>query len=409
MRTTGALLLASIAAVGIAVLVVPAVTQSTPAAELTPVSAPARTLALTPPMGFNDWNSFGCDVSEELIKQTADYFVSSGMRDAGYRYVNIDDCWMARHRDADGRLTPDPDKFPSGIAGTADYVHSHGLKLGLYEDAGTRTCAGYPGSLGHEQLDAQTFAAWGVDYLKYDNCNNAGHKTPAQYIERYTTMADALAATGRPIVYSICEWGVHEPWTWAGNIGHLWRTTHDIKDIWSSLKSIIRRNAALSSHAGPGAWNDPDMLEIGNGGMTDAEYRTQFSLWAEMAAPLLVGTDLRRASPSTMTIYLNQDVIDVDQDPLGKQGRLVSTDHDRLVFAKPLSNGDVAVALFNGSDTTATISTSAAQAGLGAARNGYLLRDLWSRATILTTGDITATVAPHATVMYRISSTRFGT
>jgi alpha-galactosidase len=266
---------------------------------------------------------------------------------------------MTHERDVDGRLVPDPVKFPNGIKATADYVHSKGLKLGIYEDAGTATCAGYPGSLGHEQIDAQTFADWGVDYLKYDNCNNAGSTTKEQYIQRYSVMRDALAATGRPIVYSICEWGVNDPWTWAADVGNLWRTTGDISDNWNSLKSIVFQNAPLYAAAKPGAWNDPDMLEIGNGGRTDTEYRSHFSLWAIIAAPLLAGTDLRRATPQTMAIYLNRDVIAVDQDRLGIQGRVVKTDGTHLVFAKPLANGDVAVALFNSGDTPAAMSASA--------------------------------------------------
>jgi alpha-galactosidase len=358
-------------------------------------------LAKTPPMGFNDWNAFGCNVSEQLIKQTADYFVSSGLKAAGYKYVNIDDCWMT-HTRVDGKLVPDPVKFPDGIRGTADYVHSLGLKLGIYEDAGTATCAGYPGSLGHEQTDAQTFADWGVDYLKYDNCNNAGSTTKQQYIDRYTTMRDALAATGRPIVYSICEWGVNQPWTWAGDVGNLWRTTGDISDNWNSLKSIVNQNAPLDAAAHPGAWNDPDMLEVGNGGMTDTEYRSHFSLWAEMAAPLLIGTDLRKATPQTMSILLNKDVIAVDQDPLGVQGRVVQTDGQHLVFAKPLANGDVAVALFNEGDTAATISTSANQVGLGKPQGAYTLTDLWSKQVTESAGTIAAQVPAHGTVMYRV-------
>jgi alpha-galactosidase len=359
-------------------------------------------LAKTPPMGFNDWNAFGCNVSEQLIKQTADFFVSSGMKDAGYKYVNIDDCWMTHNRDAEGRLVPDPVKFPDGIKGTADYVHSLGLKLGIYEDAGTKTCAGYPGSLGHEQTDAQTFADWGVDYLKYDNCNNAGSTTKQQYIDRYSAMRDALAATGRPIVYSLCEWGVNEPWTWAGDVGNLWRTTGDISDNWSSLKSIINQNAPLDEAAHPGAWNDPDMLEVGNGGMTDTEYKTHFSLWAEMASPLLVGTDLRRATPQTMSILLNKDVIAIDQDSLGVQGRVVKSDGTHQVFAKPLANGDVAVALYNSGDTAATISSTAAQAGLPKAQGAYTLTDLWSKGVTETAGTISAHVPAHGTVLYRV-------
>jgi alpha-galactosidase len=359
-------------------------------------------LARTPPMGFNDWNAFGCNVSEDLIKETADYFVSSGMKEAGYEYVNIDDCWMTQERDAKGRLVPDPAKFPSGIDGTADYVHALGLKLGIYEDAGTATCAGYPGSLDHEAVDAQTFADWGVDYLKYDNCNNAGSTTKQEYIERYSAMRDALAATGRPIVYSICEWGINEPWTWAADVGNLWRTTGDISDNWNSLKSIVLQNAPLADAAKPGAWNDPDMLEIGNGGMTDTEYRSHFSLWAIMAAPLLAGTDLREATPATMAIYLNEDVIAVDQDPLGVQGSVVKSDGTHLVFAKPLANGEVAVALFNSGDAPATMSATAAQAGLKKAP-AYALEDLWSKNVTETAGIVTAGVPAHGTVIYRVA------
>ena len=356
-------------------------------------------------MGFNDWNAFGCNVSEQLIKQTADYFVSSGMKAAGYQYVNIDDCWLLHQRDpVTGRLVPDPAKFPDGIKGTADYVHSLGLKLGIYEDAGTATCAGYPGSLGHEQLDAQTFADWGVDYLKYDNCNNAGSTTQQQYIQRYSAMRDALAATGRPIVYSLCEWGVNQPWTWAGNVGNLWRTTGDIGDNWTSLKSIVNQNAPLAQDAHPGAWNDPDMLEVGNGGMTGTEYQSHFSLWAEMSAPLLVGTDLRKASAATMNILLNKDVIAVDQDPLGAQGRVVKTDGTHLVFAKPLAGGDVAVALFNEGDSAAPMSVTGSQAGLASPQGAYTLKDLWSKKVTESAGTIAAQVPAHGTVMYRVSS-----
>jgi alpha-galactosidase len=392
---------AAISAIGLAV----GLSATAVVAEQVVAQAPAagldNGLALTPPMGFNDWNAFGCNVSEVLIEQTADFFVSSGMKGAGYDYVNIDDCWMTHTRDAEGRLVPDPVKFPDGIKGTADYVHSKGLKLGIYEDAGTATCAGYPGSLGHEAIDAQTFADWGVDYLKYDNCNNAGSSTKQQYIDRYTAMRDALAATGRPIVYSICEWGVNDPASWAGDVGNLWRTTGDISDNWNSLKSVVNQNAPLAPAAHPGAWNDPDMLEIGNGGMTDTEYRSHFSLWAEMAAPLLVGTDLRKATVATMAIYLNKDVIAVDQDPLGAQGKVISSDGTHLVFAKPLANGDVSVALFNEGDTAATMSTTAAQAGLGKAQ-AYALTDLWSKKTTETAGRIAAAVPAHGTVLYRV-------
>ncbi|GAA5201242.1 NPCBM/NEW2 domain-containing protein [Rugosimonospora acidiphila] len=360
-------------------------------------------LARTPPMGFNDWNAFGCNVSEQLIKQTADFFVSSGLKAAGYQYVNIDDCWMTHTRDPQtGRLVPDPVKFPDGISGTADYVHSLGLKLGIYEDAGTATCAGYPGSLGHETVDAQTFADWGVDYLKYDNCNNAGSTTQQQYITRYTTMRDALAATGRPIVYSLCEWGVNQPWTWGADVGNLWRTTGDISDNWNSLKSIIEQNLPLYPDAKPGAFNDPDMLEVGNGGMTDTEYRTHFAIWSMLSAPLLIGTDLRKASAATMAILTNKNLIAVDQDPLAKQAVPISDSDGHVVLAKPLSNGDMAVALYNENDVAARIGTTAAAAGLTKAP-AYTELDLWQNTTTETAGTISAVVPAHGTVVYRIA------
>ncbi|MGA8117462.1 MAG: NPCBM/NEW2 domain-containing protein [Actinocatenispora sp.] len=368
----------------------------------TPAYAQDNGLARTPPMGFNDWNSFGCNVDEQLIKSTADLFVSTGLKDAGYTYVNIDDCWLTHERDAGGHLVPDPVKFPDGISGTADYVHSKGLKLGIYEDAGTETCAGYPGSLGHEKIDAQDFADWGVDYLKYDNCNNAGQTSHDQYVARYTAMRDALTATGRPIVYSICEWGSSEPWTWAGDVGNLWRTTGDINDSWASLKKIIRLNLPLSRYAGPGHWNDPDMLEVGNGGMTDTEYRTHFGLWAMMAAPLLIGSDLRKATPATMDILLNRDVIALDQDPLGKQAGIVSDSGGHVVFARPLAGGDVAVALYNETDSPATIGTTASAVGIGSAP-AYTLRDVWSHDTTETAGAISASVPAHGTAVYRVA------
>src|SRR5262245_31344405 len=297
-----------ISSVGAAVVVVTA----------TPAQALQNGLAVTPPMGWNDWNAYGCNVSEALVKQTADKIVSSGLAAAGYQYVNIDDCWMQHSRDAAGNLQPDFTKFPDGISGTAAYVHSKGLKLGIYEDAGTATCAGFPGSLGHETADARLFASWGVDYLKYDNCNNNGSTTQAQYIARYSAMRDALAATGRPIVYSVCEWGINSPWTWAGDVGNLWRTTGDIGANFNSVLSIFHANVGLAGFAGPGKWNDPDMLEVGNG-MSATEDRAHFSLWAEMAAPLLAGNNLVAASATTLSILGNRAVIAVDQDSLGKQ------------------------------------------------------------------------------------------
>jgi alpha-galactosidase len=390
-RTKAILLTAAMIAGGLAGSVIAA----QPAATL------GNGLALTPPMGWNDWNAYGCNVSETLVKQTADKFVSSGLAAAGYKYVNIDDCWMQHSRDGSGNLQPDFTKFPDGISGTAAYVHSKGLKLGIYEDAGTATCAGFPGSLGHEQQDANLFASWGVDYLKYDNCNNNGSSTTAQYIARYSAMRDALARTGRPIVYSVCEWGINSPWTWAGDVGNLWRTTGDISANFSSMLSIFHANVGLASFAGPGKWNDPDMLEVGNG-MSATEDRAHFSLWAEMAAPLLAGDNLVAASATTLSILGNTRVIAVDQDSLGRQGTMVSSSGGRDVLAKPLANGDVSVVLFNESATTQTISTTAAAIGKTGAAS-YSLTDLWSGATSSTTGTISASVPGHGVVMYRVA------
>jgi alpha-galactosidase len=353
-------------------------------------------------MGFNNWNTTQCSsaFNETLVRGIADKFVSAGLRDAGYTYVNIDDCWMRSTRDSSGSLVPDPTRFPSGIRALADYVHARGLKFGLYTSAGTSTCAGFPGALGHEQQDANLFASWGVDYLKYDNCNN--QNVPAQ--QRYTTMRDALAATGRPILYSIVEWGQNAPWNWAGPVGNQWRTTGDITDTWTSMINIAHANATHASAAGPGGWNDPDMLEVGNGGMSDTEYRTHFSLWAVMAAPLLIGSDIRNASTATLNILKNTDVIAVDQDSLGQQATVVSSSSGRVVYSKPLANGDRAVAVVNETTSTATISTTAAAVGIGGA-SSYTLRDLWSKATQTSTGTISASVPAHGTVLFRVTPT----
>ena len=340
-----------------------------------PAAALDNGLALTPPMGFNDWNAFGCNVDQDLIEQTADAMVANGMKAAGYSYVNIDDCWALPERDANGNLVPDPTKFPNGIQAVADYVHHDGLKLGIYEGSGTKTCSsshGFPGSFGHEYDDALQFAQWHVDYLKYDDCNQpADQQNIPATIARYTAMRDALAAataqTGQPIVFSICEktdFGVpNSAWP---EIGNLWRTTGDIHDQYSRMVSLFHTNVQLASLAGPGAWNDPDMLEIGNGGQTDAEYRSELGLWSEMAAPLIAGTDLRSASPATLAIYTNADVIAIDQDLFGKQGTIVSSTDGHWVLTKPLANGDVSVALFNETSSPATITTTAAAAGLSA-------------------------------------------
>ncbi|MEU8875399.1 NPCBM/NEW2 domain-containing protein [Streptomyces javensis] len=393
-------------------LALPAVAQPAHPAEVTspasaPGAAPGDGLALTPPMGFNNWNSTHCraEFNEAMVKGIADIFVAKGLKDAGYQYVNLDDCWALPQRDANGKLVPDPVRFPNGIKAVADYVHSKGLKIGIYTSAGTKTCnsAGFPGGLGHEKSDAQQFADWGIDYLKYDNCNNQGVDAK----QRYRTMRDALKAatetTGRPIVYSICEWGQNKPWEWAGEVGHLWRTTGDISDSWGSMLSIAKQNLPLAKYAGPGHWNDPDMLEVGNGGMTATEYRSHFSLWSIMAAPLLIGTDLRKANAETYEILGNHEVIAVDQDPLGKQGTVVSSEGGRWVIAKEMADGSRAVALFNETDRPQHIATTATGVGLPRA-TAYRLRDLWSHKDYNTAGAISATVPAHGTVLYRASA-----
>jgi alpha-galactosidase len=366
-----------------------------------PAGALENGLLRTPPMGWNTWNTFECDINETLVKQTTDLMVGSGLRDRGYTYVNLDDCWMTRSRDAAGNLVADPAKFPSGIAALGDYIHARGMKFGIYESAGTETCQHYPGSLGHERADANLFASWGVDYLKYDNCGSPGGETQQDYVRRYSAMRDALKATGRPIAYSICEWGNFTPSSWAPDVGNLWRTTGDITNNWGSVDSIYHQNVGLAAAAKPGAWNDPDMLEVGDG-MDFQEDRAHFTLWAAMAAPLIAGADLRTASVATFSTYLNPDVIAVDQDPLGKQATRISSSGGLDVLAKPLQNGDVAVVLFNENGTTKTLSTTTAAAGLPAAAS-YRLTNLWSKELTTSTGTISANVPSHSTVIYRVA------
>jgi alpha-galactosidase len=362
-------------------------------------SAPSldNRLARTPPMGWNSWNHFGCDVSAQLIKETADALVKSGMRDAGYQYLVIDDCWQVA-RDAAGRLVADSVRFPGGIRPLADYVHSRGLKFGLYTDAGRQTCQGRPGTYGSEEIDARTFAEWGVDYVKEDWCHAEGLDAPTQYAR----FRDALAKAGRPIVFSICEWGSNRPWEWGARTGNLWRTTGDIGDRWGSMVALLDLNAQYALAAGPGAWNDPDMLEVGNGGMTDDEYRAHFSLWALMAAPLMAGNDVRTMPAATRDILLNKEVVAVDQDSLGVQGMLVQeAAPDLQVWAKPLSDGSRAVVLFNRSTLQTVI--PAAWRALGI-RGPARVRDLWTHTDVGTFPTrFMATVPAHGAVMIRVT------
>ena len=271
-------------------------------------------------MGWNSWNKFGCNINEELIRNTIDTLNSSGLIEAGYKYINLDDCWQ-NSRDENGTIVPDERTFPNGIKPLVDYAHSKGLLFGLYSDAGTKTCAGRPGSLGYEDIDAQTYAEWGVDYLKYDNCYNQGISS----LDRYPLMRDALNQTGRPIFYSLCQWGEEDVPTWGKNVSNSWRTTGDISDNWNSMITIIDINDKSYQYAGPGGWSDPDMLEVGNGGMTYEEYKTHFGLWAISKAPLLIGCDITSMSNETKSILTNPEVIAVNQDSLGEQGRKIKS------------------------------------------------------------------------------------
>lgn len=375
--------------------------------RLPPSQDPKRTangLALTPPMGWNSWNKFGCNIDEATVRRVADAMVSSGMKDAGYTYVVIDDCWHGQ-RDADGFITADAVKFPSGIKALADYIHAKGLKFGIYSDAGMKTCGGRPGSQGHEYQDALTYARWGVDYLKYDWCSTGSRNAE----EAYALMADALRSTGRDIILSICEWGTNKPWLWAGKIGNLWRTTGDITDKWEGkhngyawgVASIADMNEPLWSYSGPGHWNDPDMLEVGNGGLTTAEYRAHFSLWAIMAAPLIAGNDIANMDEATRAILLNKEVIAVDQDRLGVQGRRIWKEGDTEIWAKPLSGGAHAVLLFNRGTAPARITVNWDQLGL--ARGAKVrVRDLWAHKDVgRTSSAYSASVASHDVVMVK--------
>jgi alpha-galactosidase len=366
---------------------------------------PKPPVAPTPPMGWNSWNKFGCNINEALVRQQADAMVATGMKDAGYRYIVIDDCWQ-KSRDDDGNIVADPERFPSGIRALADYVHAKGLKFGLYSDAGALTCGGRPGSAGHEFQDAKQYARWGVDYLKYDWCNTGPRNGEAAY----TIMAKALRESGRDIVFSICEWGTNEPERWGPVVGHLWRTTGDIYDAWEGKKdwslgmvNILDLQAELWRHSGPQQWNDPDMLEVGNGGMSTTEYESHFSLWAMLAAPLIAGNDLSKTDADTRRILTNADVIAVDQDPLGQQARRIRKDGDLEVWARPLKGGDQAVVLFNRGKAPARMTVDWSLLNLPA-RLKADVTDLWSKKVAKgVTGSYGGTVAAHGVIMIRIT------
>jgi alpha-galactosidase len=368
----------------------------TPCAAQSSAGFATSKLAQTPPMGWNSWNKFACDVSERLIRETADAMVSSGMKAAGYQYVNIDDCWQGS-RDAQGNMVADPARFPSGIKALADDIHSKGLKLGIYTDAGTLTCEGRPGILNHELQDMKTYAAWGVDYIKIDWCNTDGLDSEVQY----TKIRDAIAKAGRPIVFSICNWSIDAPWRWAPAISNLWRTTGDIKDNYSRMAEIGFLQNGLEKFSGPGHWNDPDMLEVGNGGMTRDEYRTHMALWAILAAPLIAGNDLRTMTPETKDLLTNSEVIAVDQDPKGIQGRRVWGEGPLEIWVKPLADGSQAVGLFNRTEGPFKMKLDAHMIG---AKSSARLRDLLDHRDLGTIKDsFTAEVPKHGVVMLRVS------
>ncbi|PTX18049.1 alpha-galactosidase [Pontibacter mucosus] len=392
---------------------------------LTAFSAPAqdnssdsKRLAPTPPMGWMTWNFFADNINEKDIREMADAMVASGMVEAGYNYIFIDDGWQGG-RDNRNNIIADPKKFPSGIKALAEYVHSKGMKLGIYSDAAQLTCAGYTGSLGFEEQDAKTFASWDIDYLKYDYC--FAPKDSATAVERYTKMSQALRKSGRDIVFGICEWGQRKPWHWAAEAGgQLWRTTYDVRDKWKNLScdenaegiiDILDINAELHEYAGPGRWNDADMLvvglygkpgpsgDMGGVGMNDTEYQSQMSLWSIMASPLIATNDIRNMNEATKRILLNKEVIAVNQDALGKQAERKVHDGTWDVFVKPLQNGEVAVAILNRGDAAKSYSIDWAKLGL---KGKYEVRDLWAHKTVGKGKGWKGRVQSHETKLFRL-------
>jgi alpha-galactosidase len=366
--------------------------------ELKPL--PYNGLAKTPPMGWNSWNKFRTGINDKLIREIADAMVSSGMKKAGYTFVNIDDGWEAG-RDASGNIQSNS-RFPD-MKALADYVHSKGLKLGIYSSPGPRTCAGFEGSFNHEAQDANTWAAWGIDYIKYDWCSAARVYKSEQMRIVYQKMGEALLATRRPIVFSLCQYGREHVEQWGALVsGNLWRTTDDIRDSWDSMSGLgFDKQTELTSAAGPGHWNDPDMLEIGNGAMSDTEYRTHMSLWSMLAAPLIAGNDLRSMTPAIHDILTNPEVIAIDQDPLGKEGKAVSKSGELEVWARPLKGGAYAVGLFNRGPATAKITARWSDIGIS---GKYKLRDLWehvSRGTAAS--EYAAEVPSHGVVLLKLT------
>jgi alpha-galactosidase len=367
-----------------------------------PAAVRDNRLARTPPMGWNSWNKFRGKVNDKVVREIADAMGRNGMKDAGYLYVNIDDTWESA-RDSQGNIGTNS-KFPD-MQALAAYVHKKGLKLGIYSSPGPKTCAGYEGSFQHEAQDAKTFARWGIDYLKYDWCSAARVYAPdaATMQAAYARMGEALLASGRPMVYSLCQYGMLDVGEWGGHVsGNLWRTTGDISDNWKSMSNIgFDRQPGREKFAAPGHWNDPDMLEIGNGGMSDIEYRTHMSLWCLLAAPLLAGNDLRDVKPAIIEILTNKEAIAVDQDKLGRQGVRVARNGDLEVWARPLADGGHAVGLFNRGEATAKVTAKWSDIGV---KGAHKVRDLWAHTDQGTVAEeYTAEVPPHGAVMIRIA------
>jgi len=415
MRVFAPLSVAILALASVAVTAQPPAAQKpSPSSHKIAVKAPAaQQVALTPPMGWNSWNYFAGKVDDKGVRAAADQIVATGMKDAGYVYVNIDDTWEGE-RDANGVLKTN-EKFPD-MKALADYVHSKGLKIGIYSGPGSKTCAGYAASLGHEEQDAKLYASWGIDYLKYDLCSfredtmavKAPNDEAAQMrlmIAAYGKMGKALKSTGRPIVYSLCQYGWDSVWEWAPSVGgNLWRTTGDVEPRWGSIYDIISQQAGLAKYAGPGHWNDPDMLEVGNGHLSTAENRSHFSMWAMLAAPLLAGNDLPNMKPEVKAILTNRDVIAIDQDRLGKQGVRAYADGEVEVWTRHLSGGAMAVAVLNaGSNRVAShpFHLSLAKIGLSGAQKG---KDLWTGKEVTLTDNMPVELQSHDILLVRIAS-----
>ncbi|MGA8153726.1 MAG: glycoside hydrolase family 27 protein [Terriglobales bacterium] len=352
-------------------------------------------LARTPPMGWNSWNHFACEVSAAVVRAQADAMVTSGMKSVGYTYILIDDCWQGT-RDAAGYIRPNA-KFPD-MKALADYVHSKGLKIGIYSSPGPKTCGGYTGSYGHEEQDAQTYADWGMDYLKYDLCSYDGM---GDQVAAYKKMGDALKKTGRSMVYALCQYGMQKGWEWAASVGgNLWRTDDDIRDEYYTMAELGFGQNGLEQFAGPGHWNDPDMLEVGNGGMTADEYRTHMSLWCILAAPLITGNNLAAMDSTTQDLLTNPEVISIDQDLLGVQGHRIKQEGPLEVWVKPLKDGSAAVGLFNRGWGAMPVTLDFRDVGLG---NSVLVRDVWAKKDLGTFQEkFTATVPQHGAVLIQV-------